>query len=80
MSVFVVERQWIDFQGFSRKEEVVFGWNARTAKSALASALKDIEGIEGASISTSNKFGIQRAHCSVNGQTYSATEMNNPFI
>lgn len=80
MSVFVVERQWIDFQGFSRKEEVVFGWNARTAKSALVSALKDIEGVEGASISTSNKFGIQRAHCSVNGQTYSATEMNNPFI
>ena len=80
MSVFVVERQWIDFQGFSRKEEVVFGWNARTAKSALVSALKDIEGIEGASISTSNKFGIQRAHCSVNGQTYSATEINNPIL
>lgn len=80
MSVFVVERQWIDFQGFSRKEEVVFGWKARTAKSALVSVLKDIEGIEGASISASNKFGIQRAHCSVNGQTYSAMEMNNPFI
>lgn len=80
MSVFVVERQWIDFQGFPRKEEVVFGWKARTAKSALVSALKDIEGIEDVSISVSNKFGIQRAHCSVNGQAYSAMEMNNPIL
>lgn len=78
MSVFVIERQWTDFQGFPRKEDVVFCWSARTAKSALVSALKEIEGIENAKISTSNKFGIQYASCSIDGQTYSAKEMNRP--
>lgn len=80
MSEFVIQRQFVDFQGNNRIDEVVFGWNARTAKSALFSALREVEQVEPTKITCSNKFGIATATCSIGDDIYVATEMNNPFV
>ena len=79
--IFVMSRFWTNsMTGEKQKEIVQYGWNGRTARSALINFLAECEGIEAKNVERMDRFGFASAECVSGNSRYVATESSNQFI